>query len=308
MLCAALVPEMPVTVRQSLAWAVLLPGLFVLLWSTGFIGARLGLPYAEPMTFLGLRMAIASVLLLGVALATRAPWPVGRRASLHVAVAGLLVHGVYLGGVFWAIDRGQGAGVTAIIVSVQPLLTAALAGAVLGERVTGRQWLGLLAGFAGVGLVVSGRLDAGTASPATVASALLALAGITLGTLYQKRFCPATDLRTGGAIQFAVTGIALLALAAATERMVIDWNGEFLFALAWLVLVLSVGAIGLLFALIRRGAAARVASLFYLAPPFTVVFAYLLFDERLDAQALAGLAVVVAGVALVNLRLRPTTG
>jgi len=307
MLCAPLAPEMPVTApQQPLAWSVMLPGLFVLLWSTGFIGARLGLPYAEPMTFLGLRMAIASLLLLGVALATRAPWPPGRRGVVHVAVAGLLVHGVYLGGVFWAIDHGQGAGVTAIIVSVQPLLTAALAGAVLGERVTARQWVGLLAGFAGVGLVVSGRLDAGTASPATVASALLALAGITLGTLYQKRFCPATDLRTGGAIQFAVTGLALLALAAATESLAIEWSGEFLFALAWLVLVLSVGAIGLLFALIRRGAAYRVASLFYLAPPFTVIFAYLLFDERLDARALAGLAVVVAGVALVNLGARRT--
>lgn len=286
---------------DTVTTGLLLPGLFVLLWSTGFIGARLGLPHAEPMTFLGLRMAIAAVLLLGVAWLTRAPWPRGGTAFVHVAVAGLLVHGVYLGGVFWAIDRGQGAGVTAIIVSVQPLLTAALAGATLGERVTARQWLGLLAGFAGVALVVSGRLQAGTASPATVASALVALLGITLGTLYQKRFCPVTDLRTGGTVQFAVTAVALLALAATTESMHIRWSGEFVFALVWLVLVLSVGAIGLLFALIRRGAAARVASLFYLAPPFTVVFAYLLFDERLDPQAIVGLAVVVAGVAVVNL-------
>ncbi|PWG62057.1 EamA family transporter [Spiribacter halobius] len=281
-----------------------MPALFVLLWSTGFIGARLGLPHAEPMTFLGLRMVLAAALLFAVALLTRAPWPRGARALCHVAVAGLLVHGVYLGGVFWAIDRGQGAGVTAIIVSVQPLLTAALAGATLGERVSLRQWLGLLAGFAGVALVISGRLQAGDATPATVASALLALLGITLGTLYQKRFCPVTDLRTGGTVQFAVTGVALLVLAGATESMHIQWTGEFLFALAWLVLVLSVGAIGLLFALIRRGAAYRVASLFYLAPPFTVIFAYLLFDERLGVSALTGLAVVVAGVALVNIRPR----
>lgn len=288
----------------AVASTLLLPALFVLLWSTGFIGARLGLPHAEPMTFLGLRMVLAAALLFAVALLTRAPWPRGAGALCHVAVAGLLVHGVYLGGVFWAIDRGQGAGVTAIIVSVQPLLTAALAGAALGERVSLRQWLGLLAGFAGVALVISGRLQAGDATAATVASALLALLGITLGTLYQKRFCPVTDLRTGGTVQFAVTGVALLALAGATESMQIRWTGEFLFALAWLVLVLSVGAIGLLFALIRRGAAYRVASLFYLAPPFTVIFAYVLFDERLGVSALTGLAVVVAGVALVNIRPR----
>ena len=286
-------------------WRLAMPGLFVLLWSTGFIGARLGLPHAEPFTFLALRMLLAAGLLALVAALTRAPWPPGPVAAAHTAVAGLLVHGVYLGGVFWAIDRGLAAGVTAIIVSVQPLLTAALAGAVLGERIRPRQWAGLVLGLAGVGLVVSDRLGLGGATPANVASALVALAGITGGTLYQKRFCPHTDLRTGGAIQFAVTAAALYALALALETRQIQWTGEFAFALAWLVLVLSLGAIGLLFALIRHGAAARVASLFYMAPPFTALFGYLLFDETLQGRALAGLAVVVAGVAMVNLGTAP---
>ncbi|MDZ7811510.1 MAG: DMT family transporter [Arhodomonas sp.] len=175
---------------------------------------------------------------------------------------------------------------------------------ILGERVTARQWTGLLMGFAGVALVISSRLEGGTATAVNLVGALLALVAITLGTLYQKRFCPATDLRTGGAIQFAACALALGALAFAIETREIAWTGEFLFALGWLVLVLSLGAVGLLFALIRRGAAAKVASLFYLAPPFTVILGYLLFDETLAPRALVGLAVVVTGVALVNMRQR----
>lgn len=286
------------------AWTLALPASFVMLWSTGFIGARLGLPYIEPMTFLAIRMLLATGLLFAVALLTRAPWPGSARAVAHTAIAGLLVHGCYLGGVFWAIDRGQAAGVTAIFVALQPLLTATLAGPLLGERVSRGQWIGLLLGFAGVTLVISSRLQGGTASSATLISTTVALLGITLGTLYQKRFCPVTDLRTGGAIQFAATGLVFTGIAAATETGQIIWTGELIFALAWLVLVLSVGAIGLLFLLIQHGAASRVAALFYLAPPLTVVMAWGLFDERLAPSALAGLVVVVIGVALVQ-RARP---
>ncbi|WP_018718451.1 DMT family transporter [Arhodomonas aquaeolei] len=285
--------------RQAV-WRVAMPALFVVLWSTGFIGARLGLPHAEPFTFLTTRMLAASVLLAAVAVITRAPWPDTARGTGHIVVAGLLVHGGYLGGVFWAIGHGLAAGVTAIIVSLQPVLTAALAGLVLGERVTARQWAGLLLGLAGVVLVVSSRIEGATASAVSLGGAVLALLSITFGTLYQKRFCPATDLRTGGAIQFGACAVALFLPALALETRAIDWTGEFVFALAWLVLVLSVGAVGLLFALIRHGAAAKVASLFYLAPPFTVILGYLLFDERLAPRAIAGLAVVMAGVALVN--------
>lgn len=286
------------------AWTLALPSAFVMLWSTGFIGARLGLPYIEPLTFLAVRMLLATGLLLVVALLMRAPWPNGPHAITHTAIAGLLVHGCYLGGVFWAIDRGQAAGVTAILVALQPLLTATLAGPLLGERVSRGQWAGLLLGFAGVALVISSRLQGGTASAATLASTAVALLGITLGTLYQKRFCPVTDLRTGGAVQFAATGAVLGTLAMITETGQITWTGELIFALGWLVLVLSVGAIGLLFLLIQHGAASRVASLFYLAPPLTVVMGWFLFDEALAPSAVAGLVVVVFGVILVQ-RARP---
>lgn len=288
--------------RATWIWSLALPAAFILLWSTGFIGAKLGLPWIEPMTFLAVRMLLAAVLLLLLAALMRAPWPKTPTAIAHTAVAGLLVHACYLGGVFWAIDRGQTAGVTAILVALQPLLTATLAGPLLGERVTRRQWLGLVLGFFGVTLVITARIDGGITNATTLTATTIALVGITLGTLYQKRFCPLTDLRTGGAIQYAASGIVFFTLALLTETRRIEWTGELIFALAWLVLVLSVGAVGLLYLLIRHGAASRVAALFYLAPPVTVFTAWLLFDERLGPGALIGLAIVVAGVALVQTR------
>lgn len=254
------------------------------------------------MTFLAVRMLLASILLVVVAAIMRAPWPKNPTAIAHTAIAGLLVHACYLGGVFWAIDRGQTAGVTAILVALQPLLTATLAGPLLGEQVTHRQWLGLLLGFGGVTLVITARTDGGITNITTLTATTIALVGITLGTIYQKRFCPLTDLRTGGAIQYAASGAVFFTLALFTESRRIEWTGELIFALAWLVLVLSVGAVGLLYLLIRHGAASRVASLFYLAPPVTVFTAWLLFDERLGPSALIGLGIVVVGVALVQTR------
>ena len=293
--------------RDSWLWTLGLPGGFVMLWSTGFIGARLGLPHIEPLTFLALRLLIAAALLSAIAALTRAPWPKTPRAIAHTAIAGLLVHAAYLGGVYWAIDRGQAAGVTAIMVALQPLLTATLAGPLLHERVGRWQWLGLMLGFFGVGLVITSRLEGGQISATSLSATAIALMGITLGTLYQKRFCPLSDLRTGGSIQYLVSALVLSVLALLTESQVINWTGELIFAFAWLVLVLSLGAVGLLFALIRHGAAARVASLFYLAPPLTVMMAWLLFDEQLSAMALVGLGVVVVGVALVQRNALPVT-
>ncbi|MGQ9368507.1 DMT family transporter [Azospirillum sp. A39] len=284
------------------AWVALMPGVFVVLWSTGFIGAKYGLPYAEPVTFLLVRMAIVAAVLAVVAVATGARWPGSAREAWHIAVAGLLVHGVYLGGVFCAIAKGVPAGVTAVIVGLQPLLTAALAGWLLGERVSARQWGGLLLGLAGVVLVVRDKLVLDAGHLAGIGLALAALVGITVGTLYQKRHCTGMDLRTGAAIQYAATAAVFGVLAPLTESMRIQWTGEFVFALLWLTFVLSVGAIFLLFVLIRRGAAARVASLFYLVPPVTALIAWLLFGERLGPLALAGMGLAVAGVALVNRR------
>lgn len=282
-----------------------MPLLFVVLWSTGFIGGKLGLPYAEPLTFLAIRYALVLALMLPLVWLTRAPWPADRQQYLHIGMSGLLVHGLYLGGVFTAIGAGLPAGITALVVGMQPLLTALGAGWLLGERVVGRQWLGLALGFGGVALVVVGQGSAaGFDAPlgAMLIPALLALAGITAGTLYQKRFCPSFDLRTGAVIQFIPT-LLLTALAAwATETMMVNWTGEFIFALGWLVIVLSLGAITLLNLLIRSGGAVNVASLFYLTPPTTAVMAWLLFDERLAPLALAGMAVAVAGVWLARAR------
>lgn len=279
-----------------------LPLLFVLLWSTGFIGAKLGLPYAEPLTFLSTRYVLVISLMTLLALATRAPWPRDRRQVFHIGMSGVLVHAFYLGGVFTAIHRGLPAGVTALVVGVQPLLTALGAGWLLKEPVTRRQWLGLALGFAGVAIVVTQRPGAlgELPAPGTLMPALVALAGITAGTLYQKRFCPSFDLRTGSVVQFLPT-LALSALVAArTENLHVQWTGEFVFALGWLVLVLSLGAITLLNLLIRSGSAVNVASLFYLTPPTTALMAWALFGETLSPAGLAGMAIAVGGVWLAR--------
>ena len=270
----------------------LVPLLFVALWSTGFIGAKLGLPYVEPLTFLALRFAIVIVLMLAVVAVARAPWPPSGKAWLHIGVSGLLVHGVYLGGVFMAIGHGLPSGITALVVGLQPLLTALVAGALLGEKVRPAQWAGLALGFSGVALVVAGKVATvpGGALLGMLLPAVVALLGITAGTLYQKRFCPSFDLRTGSVIQYLPCAIA----------MAISWTGEFVFALGWLVLVLSLGAVSLLNLLIRRGGAVNVASLFYLTPPTTALIAWAMFGETLSGWALAGMALAAAGVWLAR--------
>jgi len=292
---------LPESARSGAAIA-LMPALFVLLWSTGFIGAKLGLPDAEPATFLALRFAVVAVLLAALALVVKAPWPSSASAIGHMILAGLLLHGVYLGGVFASIAHGVPAGVSALIVGIQPVLTAAVVGRVFGERVTALQWGGFLLGVIGVVLVVWNKLGLGLGSPFGYGLSFLALLGITAGTVYQKKYCGGMDLRSGNAIQFAATALFLLPFALAFETMHIEWTGRFVFALAWLCLVLSLGAISLLFILLRRGAAAKVTSLFYMVPPCTAVIAWALFDETLGPLALAGMACAMAGVALVNAR------
>lgn len=275
------------------------PLLFVLLWSTGFLGARLGLPHADPLSFLLVRYIAVLALLLPIAWISRAPWPARGRDWLHIGVAGLLVHGVYLGGVFIAIGMGLPAGVASLIVGLQPLLTAVGAGWWLGERVSAKQWLGLLLGLAGVALVVAGKIGAGFSAWALLPVAL-ALLGITLGTLYQKRYCPSFDWRTGAVAQFIPTAVVTFLAAWAFESFRLEWTGELVFALGWLVLVLSIGAVSLLNWLIRQSSAVNVASLFYLVPPCTALFAWLLFGETFGGLAMFGMALTVGGVYLAR--------
>jgi drug/metabolite transporter (DMT)-like permease len=276
------------------------PAVFVVLWASGFIGAKFGLPYAEPMTFLAIRMVLVVALLGLIILLTRPAWP-SRMGVLHSAVVGVLVHGAYLGGVFESIDHKLPAGFAALVVSLQPVLTATLANRLLGERVAPRQWLGLALGILGVYLVVQERTE-GAFPPIAWIGATVALIGITIGTLYQKRFGGGIDWRTGFLVQYAAAGTLFALGAFGFETRSVQWTGEFVFALAWLVFVLSFGAIWLLYFLIRRQAATRVISLFYLTPPFTALMAWALFNERLTPLALFGMAVCVAGVALVSWR------
>jgi drug/metabolite transporter (DMT)-like permease len=275
------------------------PLVFVLLWSTGFIGARLGLPHAEPLTFLLIRYIAVLACMTLVAWITRAPWPSTPKAWFHIGVAGLLLHGVYLGGVFIAISKGLPAGVTSLVVGVQPLLTAVGAGWLLHETVLRRQWLGLLLGLVGVGLVVFGKIGSGFGVEA-LWPAIAALIGITAGTLYQKRFCPPFDWRTGAIAQFLPTTVATFLVALFTETFRVEWTGEFVFAMGWLVLVLSIGAISLLNWLIRHSDAVNIASLFYLVPPCTAWVAWLLFGEAFTGLALVGMGLTVWGVYLAR--------
>lgn len=283
------------------------PWIFVLLWSTGFIGARFGLPYIEPFTFLLIRFIVATSLLAILTIAMRQPWPSLSQAG-HSAVVGLLLHGGYLGGVFFAIDRGMPASLASLIVSLQPILTAVLAQLALREKVSPRQWLGLLLGFVGAGMVVGEKLLAPGAVPAvttaTLSAALIALVSTTLGTLYQKRFGVGVPLTGGTCVQYIAAGVVMLILSFGFETRQIEWVPQLFFALTWLVLVLSLGAILLLMLIIRRSSAARVASLFYLVPPATAIEAFLIFGEQFGLLALIGIGLASLGVALVVLERR----
>ena len=275
------------------------PILFVLLWSTGFIGAKLGLPYAGPMTFLAVRFLAVAALTLPLAVLAGARWP--RPAlMLHIAIVGMLMQFIYLGGVFIGIAHGVPAGISALIVGLQPILTAALAGLVLGEKIRARQWLGLALGLVGVALVVVNPALFDRDRLGAAGITIIAMVGITIGTLYQKRFCTGADLRSTIVIQNAVAGLAMAPFALAFEPATIIWSPRFIFAIVWLAIVLSVGASMLLFYLIRHGAASRVSSLFYLTPAVTAVMAYLLFGEMLSPLALVGMALAAAGVWAVN--------
>lgn len=266
-------------------WSRFAPGLFVLLWSTGFLGAKLGVPYAEPFTFLCLRFALVILLMLPIAILLHARWPRSVREGAHIAVSGTLIHGGYLGGCFAAVAHGLPAGMVALVVGLQPIVTAFAAAPLLGERVGRLQWLGLALGFGGVMLVMWDKFALDRLGGVSFTWALVALVSITSGTLYQKRYCPSFDLRAGALIQFSAALLLLLPLALFVETTAVKWSGEFVFALAWLVLVLSVGAISLLYNLIEHGEATRVASLFYLTPLMTAAMAYFLFGETLSVGA-----------------------
>ena len=276
------------------------PAIFVVLWSTGFIGTRYVLNNAEPLTYLAIRMVVVVGLMAIIVAFARPKWP-DRTGIGHSIVAGLLVHGFYLAGTAVAIAHSIPAGLSALIPGLQPILTSTLANRWLGERVTPLQWTGLLLGLAGVVLILHDRPMSGEAGWGWLASGV-SLVSITLGTLYQRRYCNAIDWRAGNLVQYITVAIFFGLGAWLFETNVVHWTAEFMLAVVWLAVVLSIGSIGLLYWLIRRSAATSVASLFYLVPAVTSLMAYVLFGERLDAIAIGGMSACAAAVLLVNRR------
>ncbi|CAD5372880.1 Putative transmembrane protein [Rubrivivax sp. A210] len=284
-----------------------MPAVFVLIWSTGFVVARYGMPHAPPLTFLSWRYAL-SIAAFGVWIAlARATWPQGRRQWGHLAVTGMLMHGGYLGGVWVAVKLGLGAGLTALVVGLQPLITALwISARGHAHHVSRTQWLGLVLGLAGLVLVVWHKLGVGEAAPLTIACALFALASITAGTLYQKRWVARCDVRTANTVQL-LAALAITLPLSLFESGGMVWHPQLIGALAWSVLVLTLGGSSLLYMLIQRGAATAVTSLMYLVPPCTALFAWMLFGETLGAAVLTGLVLAAAGVALVVRAAQPAS-
>jgi len=274
------------------------PATFVVLWSTGFIATKYVLHNAEPLTYLAIRMALVVALMAVIAAIARPQWP-DRLGIAHSIVAGILVHGFYLGGTAVAISLSIPAGLSALIPGLQPLLTSTLANRWLGERVTPLQWAGLLLGLGGVVLILHNRQMSGEAGWGWFASGV-SLVSITLGTLYQRRYCSRIDWRAGNLVQYIAVTIFFGIGAWLFESNVVHWTAEFVLSVLWLAIVLSIGSIGLLYWLIRRSAATSVASLFYLVPAVTAVMAYALFGEQLDTIAIIGMVACAAAVFLVN--------
>lgn len=279
----------------------LFPPLFVVLWATGFIGARYAMPWAEPFAFLSLRFALAAVIMAGLVVALGHRWPTAGQAR-HAVIAGVLTHGVYLGGVFWSIHRGLPAGISALIAGMQPLVTALLAGWLLRETVTRRQWIGLGVGLVGVIVVLWPKLGVVGAgiNAATLSASLVALVAICAGTVWQKRHPAGDSLVAGACWQYVGASLVMFVAALATERGEVTVNGELIFALVWLTLVLSIGAIFLLMLMIRDGEMSKVASLFYLVPAVTAVMAWALFGEHLSAIQIVGMVIATVGVAMAG--------
>jgi drug/metabolite transporter (DMT)-like permease len=278
----------PAATSAKSANSILLPLLFIAMWSSGYVVGKLAVPYAAPFTLLTLRFGLGALLLLIVSLAWRAPWPESWKALGHLVVVGLLIQALQFSGLYTALKLGVSAGESALIVGTMPMFTALGAAMMLGERTGARQWLGMAAGMLGVLLVVWHKLGTGSAGIGAYAAAAVALAGITLGTLYQKKYCAGMDVRTGGFVQLAVATLVALPLSLGLEGFDVQWTPTMVFASGWLSVVNSIGASSLLFVLMRDGRASQVASLFYLIPGVTVLIAFAVLGETLNALSLAG--------------------
>ena len=287
--------------RTSSSW---LAWYFVVVWGSGFLATKVGLEYAPPFTLLTLRFAFGMLLVIPIALAVRPRWPGSPSQWLHVAFAGLLMHAINLGGSHYAQYLGMSAGITALVLALQPLVTAMVAGPFIGERLNRLQWFGVFLGFAGVALVVWHKIDLDAMSSASLAAVLISLAAITVGTLYQRIFCPAVDLRAASVVQFAATLFLVAPLAVAVEGFQFEVSWQLLAAIGFLVFFASIFAVNALHTLMRRGEATRVTSLLYLTPIIAVALEWLMFGITPTWLTAIGVAITCAGVALVALKLR----
>ena len=277
---------------------------FVIVWGSGFLATKVGLQYAPPFTFLTLRFAFGMLLVIPIALVVRPRWPDSLQQWLHVAIAGLLMHAVNLGGSHYAQYLGMSAGIAALVLALQPLITAVVAGPFIGERLNRMQWIGVLLGFAGVSLVVWHKIDLDAMSSGSLAAVLIALVAITAGTLYQRRFCPAVDLRAASVVQFAATLLVVAPLAFAVEGFRIQVSWQLLASIGFLVIFASIFAVNALHTLMRRGEATRVTSLLYLTPIIAVALEWLMFGIYPTWVTALGVLITCTGVAMVALKLR----
>ena len=288
--------------RLPPSWIAIAPAVFVVLWATGFVVAGLSAGHVDPLTFLAIRFPIAGLIFVAIALGQRAVWPTTKLA-IHAGAAGALLHAGYLGPVYWAVAHGMPAGVSALIVGLQPLITTILASLMVGEKITSRHWLGLAVGILGVGLVVSPKLTLDTLggiTPLTTAICILGAFSVSLGTVYQKKFATGLDLASGGAWQYAGATLVVLIGATAIEDFGFDGSLSAWVALGWSVIVLSLGAITLLMVLIRHGEVSRVSSLIYLVPGVAAFSTFLVFGETLVPLQILGMAVCAGAVLIVT--------
>jgi drug/metabolite transporter (DMT)-like permease len=279
------------------------PALFVFLWSTGFIGAKYIVPYAEPFTFLTIRYVLAAAILFAIAYAFKQPLKLNREQFKASFTVGMLLHVIYIGGVFYAVSLGVSAGISAVIVSIQPVLVSLLAVPLLGERLRWVQVVGLFLGVAGIALLLLPKVFQGdyTASTSLVGIfiCVIALLGTSGGYLVQKKMGSDIPFLSGTGAQYAVSAIAFAVLSFATEEQIIEWVPAFLFGLAWIVLMLSIASIVLLYGMLRTGSASKVSSLYYLVPPVAAIQAYFLFGEVIGFVGIIGMALAAIGVVLV---------
>lgn len=284
------------------AVVTLLPLLFVIMWSSGYVAGKLALPYAGPFTLIFIRFSSAALILLITAIIMKAPWPGSWRQAAHIGVVGLLIQATQFGGLYFALNHGVSAGISALIIGTMPIFTAIGATYFLGESVNLRRWIGLIIGLVGVAMVVSNKILIAHITLSGMIAIGLALTGITAGTLYQKKFCSTMDLRTGGVIQLGIANLCMLFVAWKFEGLRVEWTTTLVLSSAWLSLVNSIGAISVLYYLIRRGEASRVASLFFLIPSVTALIAFPVLGETLTWLAIVGFGITAAGVYITNRR------